>query len=33
MIGEATHLTPILVEADRARALTAMATYLYSCAF
>ena len=30
---EGTHLTPILVEADRARELTAMATYLYSCAF
>ncbi|HEX4418125.1 MAG TPA: hypothetical protein VH165_09525 [Kofleriaceae bacterium] len=30
---EGTHLTPLLVEADRARALPAMATYLYSCAF
>jgi hypothetical protein len=30
---EGTHLTPILVEADRARELTAMAVYLYSCAF
>jgi len=30
---EGTHLTPILVEADRARELTAMAAYLYSCAF
>jgi hypothetical protein len=30
---EGTHLTPILVETDRARELTAMAAYLYSCAF
>jgi len=30
---EGTHVTPILVEADRARELTAMAVYLYSCAF
>ncbi len=30
---EGTHLTPLLVEADRAHELTAMAAYLYSCAF
>ncbi|HET9626907.1 MAG TPA: hypothetical protein VFP84_36360 [Kofleriaceae bacterium] len=30
---EGTHLTPILVEAERAREVTAMASYLYSCAF
>ena len=30
---EGTHLTPILVEPDRAREVTAMAVYLYRCAF
>jgi hypothetical protein len=30
---EGLHLTPILVEADRAREVPAMATYLYRCAF
>jgi hypothetical protein len=30
---EGTHLTPFLVEADRARELITMAAYLYSCAF
>jgi hypothetical protein len=30
---EGVHLTPILVEADRARELPAMSAYLYRCAF